>query len=209
MNADQFTPELVVLTTTFVILVGAALMPALVVVARFAFRFSVDEAISTVRNEFIQWAAIAANALVFGLIATPAPAAATEKPVAVRVAEAASTPAAALDTAIIQTFARVVTAGAKPLPVWLLDAAARIYTAYRIHQVGKKADEAARIALAAMTELPHVRADIDVGPCSPKRSSGLCARTSRRRRRRSKVLRSASRSSSSGPSGWSRTRATR
>jgi hypothetical protein len=79
------------------------------------------------------------------------------------VAEAAPTPGAAPDAAITQAFARVVTAGAKPLPVWLLDAAARIYTAYRIHQVGKKADEAVRIALTAMNELAHVRAEIEAG----------------------------------------------
>lgn len=159
----QTSPELVTLAAIFIILVGAGLMPALVVIVRFVFRFAVNEAISTASSELIKWIAIAAGALVFGLLGTPAPAAESGRPVAAVVSEAAPTPGGALATAITQTFARVVAAGAKPLPVWLLDAAARIYTAYRVHQVGKKADEAARIALAAMTELAHVRAEIDSG----------------------------------------------
>ena len=161
--ASTFSPGAALLAATFIILIGAGLMPTLIVIARFVVRFAVSEAISIARSELIKWAAITAAALAFGLAATPAPAAAADKPVAFALEEAVPVPGTALDTAITQTFARVVTAGAKPLPVWLLDAAARIYTAYRIHQVGKKADEAARMALAGLTELAHVRSEIEAG----------------------------------------------
>jgi hypothetical protein len=158
-----FSSEMSLLVAVFITFVGAGLMPGLIVVARFAVWLAIQEAISTALSELVKWVAITAATVALGLTVARAPAAAVEKPSTVPSAAALLAPGTALDTAITQTFARVITAGAKPMPVWMLDTAARIYTAYRIHQVGDKADEAGRIALAVLTEVAHLRSEIEAG----------------------------------------------
>ena len=166
LSSDQIA----LLALVFTVLVGAGLIPVLivarlaVVIGRYIAYYAALEAFATARSEPLKWLVVTLAA-VFGLgFATPASAAAVEKPAAVAAStETAPSASRDLDNAITRTFVLVTGKAAKPMPVWLLNSAVRIYTAYRTYRNGQKVEEASCIAHAALAEIAHVRAEIEAG----------------------------------------------
>lgn len=150
LSVGQAHPDLAILTAFASILVGAGSMPLLVVLTRYVASVLINELISTLRGEFIKWLHVAL-ALALGFAAVPAPAVEITKPAVSQVVDSGA-PSAPLVAAMIDAFARVTAVGSKPIPAWVMDLGVRLYTAYRVYQIGKKADRVAALALAALNE---------------------------------------------------------
>jgi hypothetical protein len=150
------------LATFWLILLAAALAPAPLVLARLALRVAVRVALGALLGQLLKRLTIGLAIALAVAAATPVPAAAADA--CAPAATASALPASArLDLSVTDAFLRATGRSAKPIPFWLIETAIRIYEAYQTDRNGEKADEAARIAHAALTEVAHVRTEIEAG----------------------------------------------
>jgi hypothetical protein len=163
----------VLMATAWLILFGAALMPALIVLARLTVRSAVRATVAMLVGELLKWAAItlaAAALAVASMTSVPAAAAETCPP---DVASSVAPESTTLDMSITAAFLSVTGKSKRPMPIWLLESAARIYTAYKAYKNGQKVEEAFRIAQAALAEISNVRTEIEAGRVFSKQEQRL------------------------------------
>ena len=153
--------ELSLLAVFYIILIGAGLMPVLEAIAqnrvarKIATMAFFDTIVSYLRN--------LVPAIVLGVIGLAL----------IPSAAVAQAPLAPSDSAVVDSFLKATKAGKKQIPTWLLDLGARIYAAYRVHQISKKADKAASLALAALDEISRLRDGIEAGQIASERELHL------------------------------------
>jgi hypothetical protein len=157
----------------FIILTGAMLMPALVVMTRLAVlagklaaRYGALATIAHVRHKAIEWLIAAALAALGLGLATPVPAAERLDGKPAAVALAVTEPAAMTETPIDQTIddlMRMIRGARKPLPVWALDIAERAWGTWQTYRNGQKVEEIGRTVEKVLRTVDGIRREVEAG----------------------------------------------